>query len=90
MQETGGHCKSDYSVFILYSLSFLPNKIVGDWQAAYTPVVEKCFSQQNSMPVCFNYYLFKCLMSVLPKGKAREQNHWKRLNKIGGKKALAG
>jgi len=63
---------------------------VGVGQAAYTPVVEKCFSWQNSMPVCFNYYLFKCLMSALPEGKAREQNHWKRLAKIRGGKALAG
>lgn len=61
---------------------FLPNKIVGDWQAVYTLVVENCFSQQNSMPGCFNYYLFKCLMSVLAEGKAEEENHWKRLAKI--------
>lgn len=59
---------------------------MGDWQAAYTPVVEKCFSQQISMPVCCNYYLFKSLMFVLPEGKAREQNHWKRLARIRGKR----
>lgn len=48
--------------------------------------MEKHFSQQNSMPVCLNYYLFKCLMSVLPEGKTREQNHWKRLAKKGGER----
>lgn len=29
-------------------------------------------------------------MSVLPAGKAKEQNHWKRLAEIMGGKALAG